>query len=367
MNVFISHASADDRFVERLAARLDRTGIDVWHDARNLRAGHQFGQEIQRAIDNADAVLIVYSQAAARSDWVTGEFEYARNAGKKLIVLWKQNQPINLPPALAAYTALDFSNARKFDAGLADLLAALIPSAPPPVPVRRLPEPRLLLFALVAVVLAVVLVFGLLNRGDDDDGGEDSDQATGSTAVADTASTMTQPPTIQPTPPPLTATPTLTPTTPGSPAPDASATPAPSATAQPIPGEVVTLLLLYPSTTYMAIAMPQDAPGPVDLTAMAFKAAARDGTPRALVIAEFVNAETIARQMQPGQCLVFFDGLAPDQVPNCTITATYRFALNDPRHEKVWLAENTAFMVMRGDETVTLCPTNGAVSCSVDW
>jgi len=60
-SVFISHASADDSFVVELRQALEKLGIPVWVDSRNLRGGDELATEIEQAIENALHVIVVLS------------------------------------------------------------------------------------------------------------------------------------------------------------------------------------------------------------------------------------------------------------------------------------------------------------------
>jgi len=76
MRVFLSHASRDDEKVIALAAALRERGIDVWLDRWELISGDDFVARINRALLDADAGLIVFSAAAAKSRWVSAEISY---------------------------------------------------------------------------------------------------------------------------------------------------------------------------------------------------------------------------------------------------------------------------------------------------
>ena len=39
--IFISHATQDDNFVKELRIELEKLGLTVWLDSRNLRGGHK--------------------------------------------------------------------------------------------------------------------------------------------------------------------------------------------------------------------------------------------------------------------------------------------------------------------------------------
>lgn len=75
--VFLSY-SRDDRAVARkLAAALQHSGYIVWWDEL-IEGGASFASSIAEALDKADAVIVLWSQASAQSDWVRDEAAQGR-------------------------------------------------------------------------------------------------------------------------------------------------------------------------------------------------------------------------------------------------------------------------------------------------
>lgn len=80
-DIFISYSSQTHEQTENIAAALVDEGFDVWWD-RKLQAHRNYGEEIEEQLGGAKAVLVVWSQEAARSQWVRSEADRARQAGK---------------------------------------------------------------------------------------------------------------------------------------------------------------------------------------------------------------------------------------------------------------------------------------------
>ena len=80
-DVFISYARDDEAFARRVAKGLQAAGLDVWWDA-DLPAHRAYSEEIERNLEAAKAVVVLWSAAAAKSQWVRAEADFARNAGK---------------------------------------------------------------------------------------------------------------------------------------------------------------------------------------------------------------------------------------------------------------------------------------------
>ena len=70
--VFISYARDDQVLAARLAALLEADGWEVWWDPR-LYAGEAYDEEIQRHLQDADAVVVLWSTSSASSRWVKAE------------------------------------------------------------------------------------------------------------------------------------------------------------------------------------------------------------------------------------------------------------------------------------------------------
>ncbi len=59
--IFISHASANDKFVKDLRIKLELHGLTVWVDSRNLRGGDKLEPVIEQVLHDAGHVIAVLS------------------------------------------------------------------------------------------------------------------------------------------------------------------------------------------------------------------------------------------------------------------------------------------------------------------
>ncbi|MGH1491947.1 MAG: toll/interleukin-1 receptor domain-containing protein [Acidimicrobiales bacterium] len=106
-DVFISYAGEDRSTAAALSGALEAAGWSVWWD-RELAAGDEFAGVIERELDAAGCVIVLWSHAAARSRWVTAEGQRAFDAEKALPArLDDLTPPLPLSmiqaPALAAW------------------------------------------------------------------------------------------------------------------------------------------------------------------------------------------------------------------------------------------------------------------------
>ena len=84
-HIFVSYSHEDKELVKNLEEGLERQGLAVWVDARQLRGGDQLEPEIEEAIEGARAVLLVLSNCTFNSAWVLREVQYALKVKKKII------------------------------------------------------------------------------------------------------------------------------------------------------------------------------------------------------------------------------------------------------------------------------------------
>ena len=77
-HIFISHASSDYSVAESIAHALERRGVPVWLDRRELVSGDSLPDEIQNALDTSAHVVVLYSLESMKSTWVQWELQHAK-------------------------------------------------------------------------------------------------------------------------------------------------------------------------------------------------------------------------------------------------------------------------------------------------
>ena len=80
-DVFLSYARADRVTAERLAHAIAEAGRTVWWD-RHIKGGTEFSRDIERELDAASRVLVVWSKDAVVSRWVRDEASVAADTGR---------------------------------------------------------------------------------------------------------------------------------------------------------------------------------------------------------------------------------------------------------------------------------------------
>ena len=79
-DVFLSYASEDRERAAQLARALGQQGWSVWWD-RKIIAGQAFDQAIERELEAARAVVVLWSAHSIASEWVKNEAAVAAERG----------------------------------------------------------------------------------------------------------------------------------------------------------------------------------------------------------------------------------------------------------------------------------------------
>ena len=122
--VFLSHASADRRAVQKIVASLKDHGVSVWYSQTSLKGAQAWHDEIGKALARCDWLVVVLTPAAVRSDWVKHEVTFAliekRYRQRIVPLLIKKCQHQKLSWTLAGMQMVDFRS--NFRTGLRNLL-----------------------------------------------------------------------------------------------------------------------------------------------------------------------------------------------------------------------------------------------------
>jgi biotin carboxyl carrier protein len=122
-DIFISYAREDRDFAAALAEVIRKEGWSVWWD-RKIQVGRSFSDVIERELEAARCVVVLWSRTSIKSEWVL--VEAAEGAARQILV------PIRIedvrPPLefrrLHTATVLDY-HAGTVDQGINDCLSAI--------------------------------------------------------------------------------------------------------------------------------------------------------------------------------------------------------------------------------------------------
>ncbi len=164
--VFISCASHDAEVAKSICEYLESHGVPCWMAPRDVSAGALYADAIVRAINEAQALVVVLSQSAVASSHVGKEVERASSKKKKIIAF--RVDPAPLTPALEYF----LSESQWIDVPALGMPAALVKlkeaagqgsAQPTPLPDTRLDQhagvkPRRVAVWAAAVAIGVGVV-----------------------------------------------------------------------------------------------------------------------------------------------------------------------------------------------------------------
>jgi len=132
--VFLSYSHRNRRVATRLEAELEARNVHVYRDVTSLQPGEEWESALSRAVRSADCVMVLVSPAAAASDWVQREVNWAK-AELEAGGLVERIVPLMLPsggrdgfPDLHRFQWEDYP--RRPDAAFFDRLAAKLAGIP---------------------------------------------------------------------------------------------------------------------------------------------------------------------------------------------------------------------------------------------
>ena len=104
-SLFLSYSRDDADRVQPLAAALEHHGHEVWWD-QHISGGEEFSEEIERALESSDAVIVCWTTKSVRSAWVRDEAGSGRDRGCLVPVTLDGSQP---PLGFRQYQTIDLS------------------------------------------------------------------------------------------------------------------------------------------------------------------------------------------------------------------------------------------------------------------
>lgn len=126
-DVFISYASEDEEFVDRLRGALGRRGREAWVYTEGVLPADEWRPAAHEAIERSDALLFVMSRASLASGPCLGEVAYAFSLEKRVIPVCieeaAKDEP--MPERLAAKAWIMMGAPNQFDRMLDQVVKAL--------------------------------------------------------------------------------------------------------------------------------------------------------------------------------------------------------------------------------------------------
>ena len=112
-SLFLSYDHADAGRAAPIAEALEKAGHEVWWD-RHIKGGAEYNEEIEAAVEKADAVVVLWSKRSVKSAWVRDEAAEGRERGKLVPVLI---DPIKPPMGFRQFQTIDITRSIRSPGG----------------------------------------------------------------------------------------------------------------------------------------------------------------------------------------------------------------------------------------------------------
>ncbi len=93
--IFVSYSRHDLEIVDCIVGKIEDTGMKVWIDRDDIKAGKTWRAQIVEAIDTCDAFVLMLSSNSAASDNVRKEVDLAQDSGRTVFIM--RLGPVQLP------------------------------------------------------------------------------------------------------------------------------------------------------------------------------------------------------------------------------------------------------------------------------
>jgi predicted regulator of Ras-like GTPase activity (Roadblock/LC7/MglB family) len=125
-HLFISYSHRDIEFMRHIGRFLQGKEFAIWSD-ENLTPGTRgWKLAIEKAIEEASAVVAILSPDAKASEWVDRELEYARIRGKRIFpLLVRGDAQTSVPLELVTSQWIDLTSREHYQPGMEKLVLAL--------------------------------------------------------------------------------------------------------------------------------------------------------------------------------------------------------------------------------------------------
>ena len=125
-HIFVSYSHKDAELAGRIVARLEAEGFDIWIDSRSIAPGADWEDNIEAAITNCDALLLLQTPESKASPRVKKEWLYAEHLGRPIFPVLCEGD------LWFSFVDVQYTDLRHtFDEPMLELTRTL----PPPVPV----------------------------------------------------------------------------------------------------------------------------------------------------------------------------------------------------------------------------------------
>src|SRR5262245_61124103 len=94
--IFISYSKQTPEPTKQLATFLESQGYAVWWDIK-IESGKRFRDAINQGLEGSDAVIVIWTPASIKSDWVVAEAEYGDRLNRLITLRTSDVEPHLIP------------------------------------------------------------------------------------------------------------------------------------------------------------------------------------------------------------------------------------------------------------------------------
>lgn len=135
--IFISYKAEERKKAESLKNEIEKAGFSCWMAPLSIPGGSSYAAEIENAIRNCKALVLLFSKAAMNSKWVEKEIDRAINQNKLILPL--RTEEFNLNSSFSYYlTNVQFYDAfEDYDFALSQLIERIKSEYTPDLPIHK--------------------------------------------------------------------------------------------------------------------------------------------------------------------------------------------------------------------------------------
>ncbi len=134
-SVFISYSHKDAEFAKKLTNDLMAHGVSVWIDIQEIKVGDSLIKSISDALTEVSYIIVIISEASAKSEWVRSEVNAAftkNKANAKQVLIPAVLNENAVPDFLRNIKYADFT--KSYDVGLNEILNAILENPQQKIP-----------------------------------------------------------------------------------------------------------------------------------------------------------------------------------------------------------------------------------------
>lgn len=121
--IYISYLKIYDDFVKKLGIKIRESGFQTWIDLEDTMPGADRDLAVEKALDAADAMIVVLTETAVKSNKVKGEWRYFFDQDKKIYPVIVED--CKIPFRLRMFYYVDCTKVDEHERAITDLVVAL--------------------------------------------------------------------------------------------------------------------------------------------------------------------------------------------------------------------------------------------------